>query len=1150
MIGLCREIAHLVVGVALGEGQEQRGFLGVAQFGYELATRARALGHGVAQLLAQGLVHRGIAAHQRIAHAVGLGNQLVELVVGVGAHMAWRIGTPGRDAQLEHVVVAVVAVARRDAVGVGNAGAAVQRVVRVQRAVTVLVDRLDLVAIGVEAVLDGVARRQARHRIRDLRRHLETQPVGPVVDQIRDVEVRVLDLHHVAGGVVRVGGDVALGIRHADALVFSVVAIPGDLSLRDLQLQPRHHRQQVLVPVVAVLRDLAVGGGFEAQQAVLRVLVAGGDATVVGHRNAIAFGVVADRARVLHRRRSGVGIVVHRSGLDQDKLAARVVGVGGDTALGIRDARPVAHIVHLHLGAALLLARIGHQEAPVARAVRAVLDRRASRRGRQTEMVCALHDHVVAPPRHQTRRQLARRVEHHRLPVDETMAGQCEQQEGRDAQPGVRRGRAARVLHRGQQLVVAVVDARRGDAVGIRHADAVAHRVVHKTCRPREDTERLLHRDQAVVGVVGVEGGIARGIFAAGQVAEVVVDETVAVALAIGDRREIAEGVVDVGAELLARLRNDPEAAAAIAVGSKCDCGATEGPGQLEAVRAQALDVVGTPHREARRQLPGGREHHRLPVCKAVLGGRERDLGRVGRLQARRHHAALREVHRLRHLVAVGVVGEAREITARVDLRDQVLSGVVEEFAKPALGRQHAAHLVEGGVGPGGGVAAVVAAREQVATIIVDGAGGELLEQGLFVGEAQARQIARKTQRLSQVLAVIAVAVGRSPAVAIGHRGEVALGVVAVGRLEALLVTHAGDSAVGAVPVGHRLVVGVFHRGAAARVSAARLRHRVAEERFFALGIADLRQHLADTSRGAGPVHRRPGEIDLPLREAHQLACHRLLARQTDREQITLAVVDVARDVTAPVRDLREPAVAVVGVAREHHVGLVDDRGELAAHVAVTQHVTQIVRDALQIARAVVGVAHAHAVGVDRAKEPACGAEPELRVVGTRHHVRRHRRALHLQRLEGLRSVRRHVAPAGGIEPELGHRAIAVAQAVDGLATDARDLEAHIRAAVPALVVECTRGTKATARVVGADEFVVFAAARQEGVLMAVDQVAARHVDEHLIAVVGARRAGLIVAAEKVERGIPEAGFCATDQNGHSVVPGKEILTQIRKLAY
>jgi hypothetical protein len=50
---------------------------------------------------------------------------------------------------------------------------------------------------------------------------------------------------------------------------------------------------------------------------------------------------------------------------------------------------------------------------------------------------------------------------------------------------------------------------------------------------------------------------------------------------------------------------------------------------------------------------------------------------------------------------------------------------------------------------------------------------------------------------------------------------------------------------------------------------------------------------------------------------------------------------------------------------------------------------------------------------------------------------------------------------------------------------------------------------------------------------VAVDQVPVRHVDEDLVAVVRRRRVRLVVATEKIERGVLQAGLGTTDQNRH-----------------
>ena len=360
---ICRglAVADLVVGVKVGEGRKQRGLLGISEFGDELGARHSARDHRVAKLLAQVLVHRRIAAHQRIAHTVGLGDQLAEFIVGIRGDRGRLRRTRTADFHASDLVVAVVTEAADDAIGIRHARDAVRRVEAIARALAALVDGLDFVAVAVKAVFDGVAHRfrqpgdginnrSARGRVKHThaRRHLEAQPVVAVVHQIRDVVVSVLDAHHVAGSVVEVTGDIAFGVRDADALVLGVIGIGRGLALRDLELQPSHHRQQVLVLVVAVLRDLTVGRRLQTQQPVTGVLVAGGIVPVVRLGDQVAFEIVGECAGVLHRRSGRIAVVIDRCALDLDQLAPGVVGIRRRASLGIRHAGAVAHVVVAH----------------------------------------------------------------------------------------------------------------------------------------------------------------------------------------------------------------------------------------------------------------------------------------------------------------------------------------------------------------------------------------------------------------------------------------------------------------------------------------------------------------------------------------------------------------------------------------------------------------------------------------------------------------------------------------------------------------------------------------------------------------------------------------------------------------------------------
>ena len=998
VVDLGLQVAHLVVGVAVGEGREQCGFLGWRELGNAFAARRCALGNRVAQFLAQALVHRAIACHECVAHTVGLGEQLIELVVDVAADGGRLRGARAPDLHAGRVVVAVVGKRGDDAVGIGQARDTVHRIEGIERALAVLVDRLDLVAVAVEAVLYGVTHRalqpggkiddrSARNRIEHAhrRRHLEAQTVVPVVLHPRDAARSVRHLRHIAGGVIGVGGEVAFGIRDTDQLVLGVVGIGRGLALRDLELQTGNHRQQVLVLVVAVLRDLAVGHRLQAQQPVAVVLVTGGVAPRIGLGDQVAFEVIGQRARVLHRRCRGIPVVIHRRARDPHELAPHVVGVGRLAALGIRHAGAVADVVIAHRGGA-----------------------------------CA---RGVA---------VQRRID------------------GRD------------------QPVVAIEDLRDRVAVPVRgEPDPVAHRVVGEK---RLAPGGVLQLYQAVVGIVGIPRQVAAGVRAREHVAEVVIRGGIAEPLGIDRPGVVAERIVEVARELL---------------------------------------LVG-------RHISGL-------------------FGAVGPVQ----------IDHPGRQVAEAVVGEARDVPARIDLLDQVLLGVIAERGDTAVRQGDRGDLVERRVAVGGGVAEVVGAREQVAPRVVGVARGEQRPERRLVGIreignqlAQARRAADIAKLRPQPPVIHGVAVCHREAIAIRHREQVASRIVGVGRCRARLTGHLRDRAVCTVGEAHRVAERICHgRRALPRANAAAAQHKgVAEQSGFALGIDDLRQHARARRRHARAGQCQVLETDHARGITLRHCTDRLRRRQFDALQVPVGVIEVAGDMPHAVCHRGQTTIGE-GVTDQHNAGLVRHTDQTATRVVgITQHMALVICHLRESPAAVIGVGLEHPVGVFHPRQAPLGAEAERRLVVAHHLVAHGGARAVTQHLEGLIRAR----PVGGdvlarrrVQHVLIDRVVAVAHLVARTRTRAHRRDRHVRRIAPARIVEgAARGADAT-RVVGAHQRVVLAKARQVDILMRVEQVAARHVDEHLIAVVRACRAGLVVAAKDRIRTVEQTGGRAADENGH-----------------
>src|SRR6266545_1317081 len=219
VVGGAEVIPHLVVGIALGERVFERLLVG-------RIDKAQALAHIA--------VERAVGADERVAHAVGLGDELVELVVGVGGDLgvlravddgvALEIDV-GQHADLHRgaVAAAVVAVDGLDAVRVLDHHQAVIAVEGELGDVAVLVGGGDLVAVGVELVLHGVAYRQPGGGIGHRGPRLCNQPVVAVVGKIGGrASERIGHADAVAGRVVGGAGGAAQGVHFGDQFIFLV----------------------------------------------------------------------------------------------------------------------------------------------------------------------------------------------------------------------------------------------------------------------------------------------------------------------------------------------------------------------------------------------------------------------------------------------------------------------------------------------------------------------------------------------------------------------------------------------------------------------------------------------------------------------------------------------------------------------------------------------------------------------------------------------------------------------------------------------------------------------------------------------------------------------------------------------------------------
>ena len=756
-------------------------------------------------------------------------------------------------------------------------------------------------------MLNGVAHRfrqprgridhsSARDRVKHphRRRHLKAQPVVAVVLHPRDTARSVRHLGHVAGGVVGVGRDATLGIRDADQLVLGVVGVRRGLALRDLQLQTRHHRQQVLVLVVAVLRDLAVGHRLQPQQTVAGVLPGGGVAPRIRLGDELAFEVIGERARVLHRRRGRVAIVIDRRALDLNELAPRAVGVGGGATLGIRHARAVAHVVVAHRGGT--------------RARRVGVQRRINRRQQPVVAVKHLRDRVPVPVRGDPDPVT------HRVVGEERLAprGVLQLHQAVVAVVGVERLVAAPV-GAAEQIAKVVVAAVGVDALGIQRADVVAVEIVEKRGdlllvrrHIRRRFRRVcpvqvnLPRQQVAVDVVGEARDISARIDLLHQVLLGIVGKPRDTAVRRGDRRELVERGVRVGGGVAGVVGTGEHVAACVVTETRGEqrlqCGLLRrreignqlartrcvGVAQLRSQRPVVAAVAGHhPQTVAVR--------HREQVARRVVAVVRRPVRLVHHLRdrpVRAERVAHREAKRIRH--CRGACTRAR--AARVQRKG------VAETGRLALGIDHPAQHPR--------ARRRYSQPRQRLVLETDYPSLKALRHAADCLRRRQLDALQVAIRVVEILGDMAHAVrhGGQPATRIGvadqhdtalvgHAGEATIGVVGVAEHMARVVRHLCDAR-GAVGVALEHPVGVLPaRQAPLRIKAeprlVRAHHRVTEQHSGA--IAQHLQRLVG-ARTVGGNELARGRIQRVLEHralavAHLVAGTRPRADHTQRHR-------------------------------------------------------------------------------------------------------------------------------------------------------------------------------------------------------------------------------------------------------------------------
>src|SRR6266545_2972686 len=506
VVGGAEVIPHLVVGIALGERVFERLLVG-------RIDKAQALAHIA--------VERAVGADERVAHAVGLGDELVELVVGVGGDLgvlsavdhgvALEIDV-GQHADLHRgaVAAAVVAVDGLDAVRVLDHHQAVIAVEGELGDVAVLVGGGDLVAVGVELMLHGVAHRQAGYRIGHRGPRFRDQPIVAVVGKISGAPQGVGHGDAVARCVIDRTGGAAHGVHFGDQFIFLVVGEAQQLALGGRKLRAHHHAHAIQIGIEAVLRHLADGVGRLHQQVVRIVDVLGEVAVVVPHADAIAHAVVGVAGGVGHQLPGGVR---HRRGGDRHQTVVLAIGVGGGVAVGVggRGAIP-DHVIGIAgdavLGGVAIGRGVGDPDQQVVAAV--YIDDRVA---------------VGVPD--------GNAIAHRVIGVD------------RDVELGVGDG---------QRTVVVVVGESRHPAVAVGEGQAVAEMIVARKAGVAFGVDGLDVLAEGVVEVLrhlllgrGDEVVLVQVDRLLGDVAKDIVGKAREIAARAGDLREVLLGVVAVG---------------------------------------------------------------------------------------------------------------------------------------------------------------------------------------------------------------------------------------------------------------------------------------------------------------------------------------------------------------------------------------------------------------------------------------------------------------------------------------------------------------------------------------------------------------------------------------------------------------------------
>ena len=321
-----------------------------------------------------------------MADSIGLGDDLVEFVVGIGGdlgiggavndHTAVRIRM-GLDPNVDRraVITAVVLIDHLDVIRVGDHDHTTVLVKDKPAGVPVLIGGNDLIAFAVEIVLDGVA----CGRVSDLGTGLSNKIIVVVKGKIRSIPVLqsrdfggrqfrdkfalaidigiavfftpfapigiiggrnglaigIDDGNPVANGVIAVLGRMALGVQLRDSMVLRIVTITQDASLGFIgQLGTDDDLHLVKIRVKGIAGHITVGFGNLLDQVIVAEGVTGNIAVVILDAHPVTHAVIGIASGITGQIAVGP-FDLGRDHLDQTIVLA--IDIAGLVAPGIDD---------------------------------------------------------------------------------------------------------------------------------------------------------------------------------------------------------------------------------------------------------------------------------------------------------------------------------------------------------------------------------------------------------------------------------------------------------------------------------------------------------------------------------------------------------------------------------------------------------------------------------------------------------------------------------------------------------------------------------------------------------------------------------------------------------------------------------------------